>query len=452
MHRIVRNRIALSGLVLSGIAGATANGQEPAPRALTLDQAIATARESNAGVRAVRQRVEEAERQNRVVFSNYLPRLSTQAAFLGSDNTRGILVPAGALGNVPGLGSFPAASTSIPQGGSNIVFAFTSAQQPLTQFFKIREGLGVTRADESIARADLYRTEQAVSIGVLKAYAGLLIASKRRDVARARIATATMRTTTQTTAVQAGIATSVATTEAKLRALQARQDLLEAENEYTDLSYALADAVGLPGNTPLSVDAPPPAPARTDSVDAYLASATQSNPDILEADATVVKATHGVGAARTSYIPDIGLFGGHFYQSSFPFLPHSTLMFGAVGSLTIFDFGARSNTLAERQAQLTAANANLERVTSKVRGDVQAAYRKLARAFEMVDVAREALALRTEALRLRVVQTGAGYGVPQDESEASADQLDAELNVLKAEMGYRIACAELDQAAGRLSR
>lgn len=445
-------RIARSAFLACVCLAPTARAQQPAPRTLTLDQALATARESNAGLLAVRQRVEEAERRNRVVFSNYLPRVSTQAASLGSDNTRGILLPAGSLGSVPGLGPFPPTESNIPQGGSNIIFAMTTATQPITQYFKIKEGMGVSRADESISRAELRRAEQAVSIGVMKAYGGMLIATRRREVARARVSTAALRTTTQATAVSSGMATSVASTEARLRALQARQEVLEAENEYTDISYALADAMGLPGSTPLAVEPLPPAADGLDSIDVYVASALRNNPDVQEAEAMVTKATHGVGAAKTAYIPDIGLFGSHFYQSSLPFLPRSTLFFGAVGSITLLDFGARSNTLAERNAQLNAANRNLERVKGKVRGDVEAAYRKLARAYEMMDVAREALALRTEALRMRTMQTGAGLGVAAEQSEATADRLEADLNVLRAEMGYRLARAELEQAAGRLAR
>lgn len=447
MHRTSR-----SALVIAAVIASAASAQAPSARSLTLDQALAIARDSNAGVRAIRQRVEEAQRRSRVVFSNYLPRVSTQGAYLGTNNTRGIIMPAGALGTVPGLGAFPAATTNIPQGGSDIFFAMTSGVQPITPFFKVREGLGVTRADESITRAELRRAEQDVSIGVMKVYGGVLIASKRRDVARARIAAAAMRTTTQNAAVQSGLATNVASTEARLRALQARQDLLEAENEVTDLSYALADAIGLPGNTPIAVEAPKLASLQLDSLDVYLAAATQNNPDVLEADALVTKATHGVGAAKAAYIPDIGVFGGHFFQSSFPFLPRNTLVFGAIGTVTLLDFGARSNTLAERRAQLNAANRNVDRVRGRVRGDVEAAYRKLARAFEMAGVAREALALRAEALRLRSVSSGAGYGLQADESDATADRLEAELNVMRAELAFLLARAELDQAAGRLAR
>ena len=445
-------RITQSALLACVLLPRAAHAQEPAPRTLTLAQALASAQESNAGLRAVRQRVEEAQRRSNVVFSNYLPRVSTTGVYLGSDNSRGIIVPAGALGSVPGLGRFPRTETNIPQGGSDIGFAMTMVQQPVTQVFKIKQGLGVTRADESISRAELRRTEQAVSVGVLKAYAGVLLASKRREVARARITTATLRTGTQTVAVQSGMATNVVALEARFGALQARQDLLEAENEYTDLSYALADAIGIPGNTALAVEVPAPSMEPLDSLDAYVASAMRANPDILEAEAMVSKATHGVGAAKADYIPDLGIFGSHFIQTSLPFLPRNSLFFGAMGSITLLDFGARKNTLAERNAQLNAANRNLERVRGKVRGEVEASYRKLARAYEMVEVAREALALRDEALRLRTVSMRAGYGVPAEQSEATADRLAADFNVLRVDMGYRIARAELEQAAGKLAR
>jgi outer membrane protein TolC len=417
---------------------------------LTLQQAIDEAFASNAGIRVVRQSVDQAERRSRVSFSYYLPRVSTQAAYLGTDNTRGIIVPTGSLGTIPGFGSFPPASTSIPQGGSDIAFALTTVQQPLTQFFKIREGLGVSRADVSISQATLRRTEGAVAIGVLKAYAGLLIASKEREVARAKVTTASLRSATQMTAVKSGLSTDVVAAQARLKALQARQEVLEADGQYADLSYALADAIGLPGSTQLAIAAPPDDADPLDSLDVYLDVALRSNPDVLEAAALLDKATHGVAAAKASYIPDVGLFGGHFYQSSFPFLPHNTFVFGAIGTVTLLDFGARRNTLAERNSQKTAAELNLARVKSKVRGDVEAAYRKVARAREMASIAHEAYALSGEALRLRVVQQAAGYAVPADESAATADQLDADLNVLKAEMGYRIARAELDQLAGRL--
>jgi hypothetical protein len=91
-------------------------------------------------------------------------------------------------------------------------------------------------------------------------------------------------------------------------------------------------------------------------------------------------------------------------------------------------------------------------VEGRVRGEVEAAYRKLARAGDLVELAKDALALRTEGSRLRIVAVTAGYAVAAQEREAIADRLEAEMDMLKAEMGYRIAIAELGRAAGILGR
>ena len=166
----------------------------------------------------------------------------------------------------------------------------------------------------------------------------------------------------------------------------------------------------------------------------------------------VNKATHGVGAARAEYIPEIGILGAHLYQNSVPFFPKNTMGIGISGSWTILDFGARRKTVRERRAQLGQAESNLTMVEGRVRGEVEAAYRKLARARDLVELAKDALALRTEGSRLRIVAVTAGYAVAAQEREAIADRLEAEMDMLKAEMGYRIAFAELGRAAGILGR
>lgn len=445
-------RSILAALLCCALAAGRARGQDAA-RTLTLEQAQALAQQSNAGLGVLRKRVEETQRRSSIAFSNFLPRVQTQGYYLSSNNTQGILLPKGSLGYFAELGGvFPRSDRTIPQGGSDLFFALTTVAQPLTHYFKIREGVGAARADEDVGRAGLRKAEQDVSLGVLQAYAGVLIAMRRRDVARERVAAAEMQVSDQTTAVQSGSANAVTAQESRVKLLQARQELLAAQGEYEDLSYALADVIGLPAGTMLTLEVPEPILAPPSPPGDYVESALRRNPDVLEARALVSKGTHGVGAAKAEYIPEIGVLGGQLYQSSVPFFPKSTLAVGAQGTWTILDFGARKNAVEERQAQLGEAERNLERVRGKVRGEVEAAYRKLARARATVELAREAVALGTEASRLRSAAATAGYAVATQARSANADRLEAEMNLLKAEMGHRIALAELEKAAGTLVR
>jgi outer membrane protein TolC len=443
-------RLMIPVLLIGFAVGTPAFAQE-APRPLTLEQATALAREGNQPLKAVRQKVEEMGRNSKVVFSNFLPRVVTQANYMWNNNSQGILLPKGSLGNFPELGGdFPPSDRTVPQSGQSILFAFTTVAQPITHYFKIREGVLASRADETAATAGLRKAEQQVTFGVLQAYAGVLIAERSRDVARERVVATEQRIAYQKSAVASGTAIEVAEREARVRWLQARQEVLERQNEVDDLSYKLTDALGLPVNTKVTLAVPAPLDTRLEQLDAYVGTALKNNPEVQEALSLVDKATHGVNAARADYIPEIGVMGLHLYQNSLPFFPKNTLGVGIQGKWTVLDFGARRNTVQSRRAQFRQAEHNLEMVEGRVRGEVEAAYRKVQRSREVVELAREGLSLRTEVSRLQVLQSTAGLANPAIEREAAADRMQAALDLLKAELGYRIAFAELEKAAGTL--
>lgn len=433
------------------LAGPTA--AQSAPIRLTLDEAIAKAQAENAGLKAMRLKLEETRQATRMTFTNFLPRVALSTNYILGNNEQGILLPRGSLGYFPELGgTFPRTDRNVPQGGKDIFFNLTTVAQPVTHIFKIREGLGVARADQSAASATLTKTEQQVAVGVMQAYAGALIARRARDAAREKVAAAELRTTYQTVAVASGMAADVIGREARVKLLQARQDLLEREGELEDVSYKLVDALGLPVDARLELVDPAAPQIRSGAVDDHVADALLHNAEVMEAEALVEKAQHGVGAARTDYIPMIGLIGGHLYQTSVPFFPRNLLAVGISGSWTVFDWGARRNQVGQRKAQLGQAEQNLEMVKRRVRGDVEAAFRKRARMAEMLDLAEQARDLRTEAARLRVVSAAVGYAVEAETHDAAADRLEAETDLLKARFGYLIAEAELERVTGSLGR
>jgi outer membrane protein TolC len=443
---------ALLSVLSIGAAAARPLAAQNAPRTLTLDEAIAQALLDNAGLKAMRQKVTEQTNRKSWMFSNYLPRISTMGMYLGTNNENGIMLPAGSLGNFPPLGgAFPPIDGNVPDVGKSFGFLLTTVAQPVTQIFKIRQGVGVVRADESVAEAQLRRTEQDVAFGVLQAYAGVVLAEHGRRIAAEKVAATELRVGYQTAAVSAGSAADVVGREARVRWLQSKEELLEREGEFEDLSYKLADAIGLDAGTQIQLSDPTPLDAQPGALEDYVASALRDNPEVLEARALVSKASHGVGAAKADYIPEVGVLGGHAFQPSLPYLPKNMLMFGVSGKVTLFDFGARQRTLGERRAQLSQAELNLEMVTSRVRGDVEAAYRKVTRAKQLVELATEALSLRAEGARLRIVQARIGYAVPAQEHEANAEGMEAKSDLLKAQLGYRIAWAELQKASGTLA-
>src|SRR5262249_60487896 len=121
----------------------------------------------------------------------------------------------------------------------------------------------------------------------------------------------------------------------------------------------------------------------------YTKAAWEGNPEILAAEETVRKAQAGVAAAKTAYIPDITAFARHSYQNGVPFLVHNFGTFGVNLSYDVFDFGKRRAAVREREAKLSQAEENLERLKEAVSVKIERSYNKVERTKQMLNVATE---------------------------------------------------------------
>jgi outer membrane protein TolC len=252
-------------------------------------------------------------------------------------------------------------------------------------------------------------------------------------------------------AAASGNVLEVASLEARVSSLQARQSLLEVEMLIDDLQYQLADLLGFAAGTRFELAEPEPQRVQMLTLDEYVTSALRQNPEVLAARATLQKAESASRAARLEYVPDLGVALTHLYQSALPFFPKSSFGFGVQLQWNVWDFGKRSSLIQERQSQVAQATADLRRIEGKVRGDVERAFRQVDHATTALELAREAAALRAEAQRLGTLQRRAGFTLQAQALGSDAEAQQAEVDVLKAEFGHRLAIAQLREAVGSAS-
>jgi outer membrane protein TolC len=220
------------------------------------------------------------------------------------------------------------------------------------------------------------------------------------------------------------------------------------DSQISDLAIDFNDLLGLPLETEVEVAAPPPYAPVAFSLDESEKMALEGNPEIRVAEQTVEKAQRAVKAAIAEYIPDVTAYGQHIYQNGVPFLSRNNGVLGVKMEWEVFDFGKRRQTVAERKAALAAAEENLQHLRNQVRIRVQKAYRKIDRSRQMIEVAEEAAALRRESLRLSNDQLDTGVIVKAVYQKTGAELAKSEAELLQAELGYRLAKAEFDQAMG----
>jgi outer membrane protein TolC len=352
---------------------------------------------------------------------------------------------------VAGL-TFPIRETPITQGSSSFFINGTVLGQPLTQLLKIHEATGIARSDQKVAEADVEKTENDVTLAVHQLYYGLLVARKQKEAAEAGLKAAEESLREAGKAVVARTLLEVGITEARTAVLQNKQSLLSANIQIADLNSELNQMVGLPLDTELELSDPGPSKGPVESRDYYLQAALSGNPEIKSAKASVVKAQGGVRAAVDEYIPDVTLFAANTYQEGASSITQNVGTFGVMMSWDIWDWGKRRAVIGEREALLSQARENLRRLNDQVTVELDKAYRKLENTKTMMAVAREALALQRERLRLISDQIKTSTTSYAKYNEAVAAVKKAESDELQARLGYELAIAELNRIAGTFQR
>jgi outer membrane protein TolC len=448
---VVKSRMIkpTSGAVATMLIAAlflAANPASAETKRLTLTEAVDLALKGNSALKIARFKVDEKGKTVDSASANYYPHLANYSLYQGASESNLVTIP------LPGIGALPVERALTGQGSSTFFLNGTILGQPVTQLLKIHEAVGIARSDQRVAEADVKKGENDVIYVVHQLYYGLLTASKQKDAAEAGLKAAEESLREAEKGVRSRTLLEVSLNEARTAVLQNKQSLLSANIQIADLNSELNHLLGLPLDTQLELADPGPSGAPVDSRDYYLQAALSGNPEIESAKASVVKAQSGVRAARDEYIPDVTLFAANTYQEGASFLIHNVGTFGLFMSWDIWDWGKRSDVIGERCAQLSQAQENVHRINDEVTVELDKAYRKLENTKSMMDVAREALALQQERLRLvsdQIKTSTAGYA---KYNEAVAAVKKAESDELQARLGYELAIAELNRIAGTFGR
>jgi multidrug efflux pump subunit AcrB/outer membrane protein TolC len=447
IHRHSFRSVPVAVAVLMAImCGAVAHAQ---PRNLTLDEAVSLATQHNSMVKIAGDKVKAMDARVHAARASYFPALSNDTNAVHIAEQQSILIPQGALGLYPQIGPIPAAGVSLAQGKPDFLLSITTFSQPITQYFKTRAGVDVSRADAAGARADLRHAENEIAYKVKEVFYGILTTGRRRDSVDAQIRAAELRITETRNAVETGVALEVKATEVRTQIAQARHVHGQLQDAVMDMKLELADLCGLPVDTQLELVQPGSfASDPSAETEAAVAAAVAQNPEIEAASHQLEKARAALRAARAEYIPEISAFAQHIYQNGAPFLSRNNGAFGVHMTWTVFEFGKRRGQVSEREAEVAQAEENLARLHNRLRINVEKAVRKLNRAETQIVSARELLTTTTEARRVASDQAEAGTANRSVFLESEASMLSASADLLRAEYDRSVAAADLARLVG----
>ena len=251
--------------------------------------------------------------------------------------------------------------------------------------------------------------------------------------------------------VQVGTGTRSDSLRTRLELANARQALLQAQNQLRAARFSLGRQVGadgpvlpeLPGNL-----APAPLPLSEQEI---IALAESVSPAVRAAEAASAVTRSQVGSARSSYLPSLSVSSGYTWANQQPAFDGGNTSWNlrVSGSYQLFDGFQREQGVSQasesrRVARLTEADAR-----RGVRQSVDAALRTIETQEQAIAIAVEAVSVAEEDLRLNRARYGAQAATVLDviTSQVAMDQ--AEANLVSARYDYALAKAELESIVGR---
>jgi outer membrane protein TolC len=351
----------------------------------------------------------------RIAQADYFPQILGNSVYFHYDN------PLGTVATTPGR-VLSSVFVTVPVFIQDSSLSTVYAAQPITALLKVRQGVRIAQADERIAQADLDKARRAISAGVEQLFWGIL-ASQR------------IRAGLQVDLQGAEELARTGNLDGRIAVVETRQGLQAVEAQLADLQAQLNDLLDQPPCTLLEVVEPPLPPVPVKCADEAVAIAVSASPEVRQAAADIEKAEAGIAAAKVDYWPNVAIVGGYMKQTAMNSVQQDINYVGVTGSYTFFNWGKRKNTVREREQFLALAHLKLENTQDEVRQKTLKAFREVEQDQQALRLAQDLAQVRQEAV--------AKAPTPTARFAAAKDLGTAQVDLVKAELNYRIACVKL---------
>jgi outer membrane protein TolC len=406
-------------------AQGAAPGHDPADgspfvRRLTLEEARQLAVQNNQALMLARLNVDSKHHATAAAKKDYLPKVIGDVTYFNFNQNLGdvLTVNTGRFGLLP-PGTL-VKETAVANENSTLSTIFIA--QPITKLIAVHAATQIARADEGAAQAQLDKGTRDVLSGVTQAYEGLLGA--QRILAALELQ---LRLLEQLAAARPA-------PELRVAVLETRQGLVQVRSQARELTQTLDDLLDLPACTVLELVDPVPADLNVRCEEDAVRTALAHSPEVREAELTVAKAEAAMQVAKMAFLPDVSVIGGYANQTAASYIQPNIGFVGVTGSYTFWEWGKKRDVKRQRDADIALAHQNVRVVADKVQLEAR-------KAFAEYEESREELHLAGELARARKEAEKAATGAAA--FQAKADTTKAELEAMKAEIGYRVAHAKL---------
>jgi len=410
---------------------------------LTLERAIDAAMQNNRLLNIKKIQVEEKQAKVKEDKIKKYPTAILSSTYMYNVNTSDPL-PLNSTTAVP----VPIQDKYMQLGKNNTFNAAGVIYQPITQQGKIRTGINISKTDVLITEKEKKKVAQQIRQSVESLFYSLLINEKQKVEAVSKLEAARIKLYDVESALLAGKTVNVDKAGLLANIAEQEQTILQLDIQAQDYMDDLKQITGLTTHNLFLANIDPVAIAMP-SLEESKSVAFVNNVDMNIANLNQTKADLGIKAARQSYVPDIGLVGGYFYQTGNNAFPNNNPFGGINFKWNIQDVLANRHVVKQRELISKQANENLANTREQLNTDVDKAYNKIIRLKNLIAVAQKAAYYRKEELKIQLDKSASGLNTKVDVLNAQSSLAKSEADLYAAQLSYRLAVSDLKILEGQ---
>lgn len=413
---------------------------------LTVEEAVALARDNNRTLKNARIEISKVGDDVAATRSQQYPGLSVSASEVHNLIDQDYQFDKGAFGDVNGT-PVPDRNVDIDT-RSNFTTVFQAKiTQPLSELYGLGLAIDKLETDQRIARQAMLGERQNVDTDVKRHYFDVLKTQSALGAASESIAFYAELNRLVTNYVKTGRELEYHSLEVQARLAQAEHDALRERNRILSEKERLNDLMGRPADVPFSVMPMPQFDHLIMDEETAQSIALAQRPEMKSAKLKVRSAEYQVRLKEAAYIPEVGLVAAYSHRNT-DLLPEDEAIIGLFLKWDFFDWGKRGDEVSKVRRSLSQAKNDVRRTEADVITDVNRSIRDLETKRDKLRVTLLTKAAAKEKLRVMMNRYRVEAVVLDDLLDAEADYARATAEEARAISDIWTAWAELEKALG----
>jgi len=411
---------------------------------LTIEQAIETGLQNSKMLHSSLMKVKGAEAKVKETNALRLPSLKLSARYTRLSEVDPFII-------ATPFGSIPIAPGIFDTWGAQV-----SLFQPLFTGFRLVGNIEMNEQLSNATNEEYNKDRSELIFNVKNAYWSLFKATQFKKVMDETVDQIKAHVEDAKNLEKAGMMTKNDILKLEVQLSNVMYQQIEAENAVKLAMVALNSTIGISLNTQISIASTAKLTESIfDEVEKLIADATQIRPEVKAADARVKASEAGITLAKSSWYPQISLYGNYYYNKPNQRIMPTQNQFdgtwdaGVNLSVNVWDWMTTAHQADQAEAQAAQAKDGLGMIKDGITLEVTQNYLNMKQAYKKVTLAELTVQQAEENMRVTSDKFKNGLATSADVIDAETALISAKINLSASTVDCELAKAKLDKSIGK---